>query len=67
MASPLQRLQGLGSRLKAGLGTTLIATSSCALGLGLFSAPTSAALTGSQKPPIAKNAKLRRSKIRQQS
>ena len=43
MASPLQRL---GSRLKAGLGSTLVASSSYALGLGFFSAPASAALTG---------------------
>jgi hypothetical protein len=43
MALPLQRL---GSRLKAGLGTTLIASSSCAMGFAFFSAPASAALTG---------------------
>ena len=46
MASPLQRL---GSRLKAGLGTTLVASSSCALGLAFFSTPASAALTGCQQ------------------
>jgi hypothetical protein len=43
MASPLQRL---GSRLKAGLGTTLVASSGCAMGFAFFSAPASAALTG---------------------
>ena len=46
MASPLQ---SLGSRLKAGLGTTLAATSSCALGLAFFSAPASASITGCQQ------------------
>ena len=47
MALPFQRLgSGLKKAAHAGLGSTLLTTSACALGLGFLSTPASAALTG---------------------